>query len=127
MRKRVHDLEVVEGRVVREHLLQEVPQGGNVPLAIAHVVESVRLRLLRRDLEALIKKPIGHEHVQRGVQYHERDPHRVHNAHGVEQGQAGHLLQHRGGDVVCFQHRDLLTQGAQVLHAVAPSAAGHGP
>ena len=97
VRKRVRDLEVVEGGVVRQNLLKQVPQGGNVPLAIAQVVEPVRLRLLGGDLEALIKIPIRHEHVQGGVQHHQRDPHRVHNALGVEQGHACDLLQERGG------------------------------
>ena len=95
VRKRVRDLEVVEGGVVGHNLLQQVPQGGNVPLAIAQVVEPVRLRLLGGDLEALIKIPIRHEHVQGGVQHHQRDPHRVHNACGVEQGHASDLLQDR--------------------------------
>jgi len=99
VRKRVRDLEVVEGGVVRQNLLQQVPQGGNVPLAIAQVVEPVRLRLQRRDLEALVKIPIRHEHVQRGVKHHEWDPYRVHDALGVEQGRAGHLFQRPGGEV----------------------------
>ena len=67
-------------------IFKEVPQGGNVPLAVPQVVEPVRLRLQRRDLEARIKIPIRHEHVQRGVQHHERNPHRVHDAFGIEQG-----------------------------------------
>ena len=117
MWKRVRDLEIVEGRVVREHRVQQVPQRGNIPLAIPHVVEPLRLRLQRCDLKARIKRPIGQEHVQPGVQHHERDPHGVHNAHGVEQGQAGHLLKHRGGDLVGFQRRHLLAEGEQVVKA----------
>jgi hypothetical protein len=35
VRKRVRDREVVEGGVVRQHLVQQVPQGGNVLLAVA--------------------------------------------------------------------------------------------
>ena len=55
VRKRGRDREVVNGGVVRQNLLQQVPQGGNVPLAVAQVVEPVRLRLQRRDLEAVVK------------------------------------------------------------------------
>ena len=55
--------------------------------------------------------------MQRGVQHHERDPHGVHDAHGVEQGQAGHLLEHRGGDLVGCQRRHLLAEGEQVVNA----------
>jgi hypothetical protein len=77
----------------------------------------VRLRLLRRDLEARIKILIRHEHVQGGVKHHERDPHRVHDAHGVEQGHAGHLLQQRGGEAVWSQRRHLVAQGEQVVNA----------
>jgi hypothetical protein len=73
----------------------------------------VRLRLQRRDLETLIKIPIRHEHAQRGVQHHKGHPHRVHDAFGIEQAHADHLVQHRGGEVIGSQRRKLVAEAEQ--------------
>ena len=117
VRKRVRDLEVVEGAVVGQNRVQQVPQGGDIPLAVPQVVEPVRLGLPLRGLEALVKSAIRHEHVHGGIQHHERDPQRVHDALGVEQDDAGHLLQRRGSEVVRSQRRQLVAQGEQVINA----------
>ena len=50
-REVVLDLEVMDGDLPGDRLLQQRPQAGDVPLAVAEVVDEAALRLLLRDVE----------------------------------------------------------------------------
>ena len=57
--KDVFDLEIVERRVLRQDLLQQLPQPGDVPLLVAQVVHQPVHRLFRRDLEGAVERAVG--------------------------------------------------------------------
>jgi hypothetical protein len=56
--------------------------------------------------------------VQGGIEDHERDAQRVHDAVGVEQRHAGDLVQPGGGQGLMVQGGNLATQREQVVHEV---------
>ena len=56
-REVVLDLEVVDGDLLGELHLQQPPQVGDVPLAVAEFVDEPSQRLLPRDVEGVIGRP----------------------------------------------------------------------
>jgi hypothetical protein len=58
----VLDHEVVEGIIAREHLFEELAQTGNVPLAVAELVDEPPLGGGRVDLERGVEGLVGRPH-----------------------------------------------------------------
>ena len=78
-REGVLQLEVVEDRARGDDVLEERPQVGDVPLAVAQLVDQPALGLAGRDVERLVEGAVGRPHPQRGVEDQQRLPHRVHD------------------------------------------------
>ena len=79
----VGDLVPGEDVFLRQHLLQQRAQGGDVPLAIAQLVDEPALGLGGRDVEALVKNLAGRVHAQVGAQDEKGQRHGAHGGLGV--------------------------------------------
>lgn len=75
-------LEVVESSALRKDLFQKGPQGRNIPLAVAQIVDQVPRRFFRPDLEPLVERVVSRLHPQVGIQHDHGFPHGVHDALG---------------------------------------------
>src|SRR5438105_2608359 len=82
-REGVLELEVVEDGALGDDVLQQGPQVGDVPLAVAQLVDQAALGLPGRDVERLVEGAVGGPDAQRGVQDQQRLAHRVHDVLGV--------------------------------------------
>ena len=82
----VLDLEILERAVRRDDVLQERPQGRDVPLAVPEVVDESADGLGRGDPEGLVEGAIRRPDVEVPVEDQERPPHRGHDALGVRPG-----------------------------------------
>ena len=92
--------EVVEVRVLGKDVLQELPQGGDVPLPLADLVEQPAFRLGRIHLEDLIERTARRDDPQLAVQHHQRLADRGNDALGELAGRLQlHLL--RRNDSCC--------------------------
>ena len=67
----VFDLEVFDGMAVAQDLSQQRPKLGNVPLAVAQVVDEAALRLFFRDMEVPVEGGVGRADPQALVEDHE--------------------------------------------------------
>ena len=81
--KVVLDLVAVDHGVVREDLLDEHPQLGDVPLPVAQVVDEVPDGLLGRHLEGRVEALVRGEDLQVVVQHHQRLAHGLDDVLGV--------------------------------------------
>ena len=76
-------LVVVELVVARQHLLEQPAQLGDVPLAVAQLVQQPAFGLLARDAEAAVERLARRPHAQLGVEHEQRLAHRRDDALGV--------------------------------------------
>ena len=58
-RERMLELEVVEDRALGDDILEKRPQVGDIPLAVAQLIDQAVFGLLGRDLEGLIEGIVG--------------------------------------------------------------------
>ena len=82
-REGVLELEVVEDGALGDDVLEQGPQVGDVPLAVAQLVDEAALGLRGRDVERLVEGAVGRPDAQRGVEDQQRLAHRVHDVLGV--------------------------------------------
>ena len=88
---------VLDDRVVRQDVLQELAQGGDVPVAVAQVIEQAALSLGGRDLEHRVERAVRGLHAQAGIEDQQRLADRVDEALGIGLGRAGGLFGVRQG------------------------------
>ena len=82
-REGVLELEVVEDGALGDDVLEQGPQVGDVPLAVAQLVDEAALGLLGRDVERLVEGAVGGPDAQRGVEDQQRLAHRIDDVLGV--------------------------------------------
>ena len=82
-REGVLELEVVEDGALGDDVLEQGPQVGDVPLAVAQLVDEAALGLPGRDVERLVEGAVGGPDAQRGVEDQQRLAHRVDDVLGV--------------------------------------------
>ena len=82
-REGVLELEVVEDGALGDDVLEQGPQVGDVPLAVAQLVDEAALGLRGRDVERLVEGAVGGPDAQRGVEDQQGLAHRVHDVLGV--------------------------------------------
>ena len=73
----VIDLVALDRFVLRDDALEQFPQGRNIPLSVAEIVDQAALGLGLLHLEQTIEGPIGGRHAKVLIQHHERAAHRV--------------------------------------------------
>ena len=78
-REGVLQLEVVEDGALRDDVLEQCPQVGDVPLAVAQFVDQAVLGFFGGDVKCLIEGAVSALHTQRGVEDQQRLAHRVHD------------------------------------------------
>ena len=76
-REGVLQLEVVEDGALGDDVLEQGPQGGDVPLAVAQLVDEAVLGLLGGDVEGLVEGAVGGPDAQGGVEDQQGLAHRV--------------------------------------------------
>ena len=74
------DLEAIELRVGGQDLLEQLAQPGDVPGAVAELVDDLTLGVGRRDAEGFVECPIGRDHPKLPVEDDERLAHGLHDA-----------------------------------------------
>src|SRR5580704_16301545 len=77
-REVVLQLEVVENRTLGNNIFQESAQIGDVPLAVAQLVNQAVLGFFEGDLKSLVEGAVTRSHPQSGIENQER------LAHGVD-------------------------------------------
>ena len=82
-REGVLELEVVEDRALGDDVLEQGPQVGDVPLAVAQLVDESALGLIGRDVKRLVEGAVGGADAERGVEDQQGLAHRVNNVLGV--------------------------------------------
>ncbi len=82
-REGVLELEVVEHGALGDDVLEQGPQVGDVPLAVAQLVDEAALGLSGRDVERLVEGAVGRPDPQGGVEDQQGLAHRVHDVLGV--------------------------------------------
>jgi len=82
----VVDFEVAERVVPGEDLFEECPEPGDVPLAVAQLVDEPAVGLLGNDAEGAVEGAVGRAHAEVGPEDDERLPHRVDDALGKLSG-----------------------------------------
>jgi hypothetical protein len=88
IREDVLDLKVVDGQVLGEDLLEQGAQAGDVPLAVAEVVQAPARGVRRRDPKGAVEGTVGTLHPQARVEQQQRLAHGVVDALDVGQGVA---------------------------------------
>ena len=78
-REGVLQLEVVEDGALGDDVLEQGPQVGDVPLAVAQLVDEAVLGLLGRDVKGLVEGAVGGADAQGGVEDQQRLAHRIHD------------------------------------------------
>lgn len=81
-REVVLDLEPFEWLVLGEHFLQQAAEAGDVPLAVAQVVQEAAPDILGGLPEVAVEGAVGRPHAEVAVQDQERLPHRFHDRLG---------------------------------------------
>jgi hypothetical protein len=71
-REGVLELEIVEDGARRDDVFEKSPQGGDVPLAVAQLVDEMAFSLNRRNMKGLIERAVGGLDPQRCVQDQQR-------------------------------------------------------
>ncbi len=82
-REGVLELEVVEDGALGDDVFEQGPQVGDVPLAVAQLVDEAALGLPGRDVERLVEGAVGGPDAQRGVEDQQGLAHRVDDVLGV--------------------------------------------
>ena len=82
-RKGVFQLEVVEDGALGDNILEQGAQVGDVPLAVAQLVNEAVLSLNGRDVKSLIESTVGGPDAQAGVEDQQGLTHRVDDVLGV--------------------------------------------
>ncbi len=82
-RKCMRQLKVVEDGALGNYVFEQRAQVGNIPLAVAQLVNQVVLCFFRRDVKGLVKGAVGGVNAQRGIENQERLAHRVYDVLGV--------------------------------------------
>ena len=83
------DLEAVEGALLRQDLFEQVTQTGNVPLAVAQVVNQTPLGLRRFHIETGFERHVDGDDTQVGFEHQQRHWRRAQRRFGVLAGQTG--------------------------------------
>ena len=78
-REVVRDLEIVEGCLLGQDFFKQAAEAGDIPLAVAQVVDQLALSVVTRDLEGPIKGAVGRPDSQLSVENQQRLPHRLDN------------------------------------------------
>ena len=66
------ELEVLENRALGDDVLQQSAKIGDVPLAVAQLLDQMVLGFLGRNLEGLVESTVGRVHAKSRVQQQER-------------------------------------------------------
>ena len=82
-REIVLQLEVVKDRTFGNNIFQQSPQVGDVPLAVAQLVNQAVFSFFGRDLKGLIEGPVAGSHAQGRVENQEGFAHRIDDVLGV--------------------------------------------
>ena len=82
-REGVLELEVVEDGTLGHNILEQCPQVGDVPLAVAQFVNQAVLGFRGRDVKGLIESSVGGPDAQGGVEDRQRLAHGVDDVLGV--------------------------------------------
>ena len=82
-RERVLELKVVEDRALGDDVLEQGPQVGDIPLAVAQLVDQAALGFVGRDMKRLIESAVGGPNAQRGVEDQQGLAHRIHDVLGI--------------------------------------------
>ena len=82
-REGVLELKVVEDGAFGDNVLEQRPQVGDVPLAVAQLVNQAVLGFFGRNVKGLIEGAVGGPDAQGGVEDQQRLAHRVHDVQGV--------------------------------------------
>ena len=82
-REGVFQLEIVEDGTLGNHVFEQRPQVGDVPLAVAQLVNEAVLGFFGRDVKGLIEGAVGGSHAQGGVEDQKGLAHRIDDVQGV--------------------------------------------
>src|SRR5207244_2527187 len=82
-RKGVFQFEVVEDGALGDNILEQGAQVGDVPLAVAQLINEAVLGFNGRDMKGLIESTVGGADAQAGVEDQQGLTHRVHDVLGV--------------------------------------------
>ena len=82
-RERVFQLKIIEDGTLGDDVFEQAPQVGDVPLAVAQLVNEAVLGFFGRDVKGLIESAIGGLHAQSGVEDQQRLAHRVDDVHRI--------------------------------------------
>src|SRR5271170_6929713 len=76
-------LEVVKNRTFGNNIFQESSQVGDIPLAVAQLVNQAVFSFFERDFKGLIEGPVARSHAQGRVENQEWFAHRIDDVLGV--------------------------------------------
>src|SRR5436190_11765216 len=79
----MRELKVVEDGALGDNVLEQSPQVGDVPLAVAQLVNEAVLGFCGRDVKGLIESAVGKPDAQGGVEDQQRLAHRFDDVQGV--------------------------------------------
>ncbi len=79
----VFQFEIVEDGTLGDDVFEQPPQGGDVPLAVAQLVNKAPFGLRGRDVERLVEGAVGGLDAERGVEDQQGLADRVHDVLGV--------------------------------------------
>src|SRR5580693_6419830 len=82
-REVMFQLKVVENGTLGNNIFEEGSQVGDVPLAVAQLVNQSVLGFFRRDLKSLVEGAIAGSHTQGGVENQQRFADRIHDVLGI--------------------------------------------
>ncbi len=82
-REGVLQLEIVEDGTLGDDVFEQRPQVGDVPLAVAQLVNEAVLGLFGGDVKGLIESAVGGADAQGGVEDQQRLAHRIDDVQGV--------------------------------------------
>ena len=77
------ELKVVEDGTLGDDVFKQGPQVGDVPLAVAQLINETAFGLHGRNVERLVKRAVGGLDAQRGIQNQQGLAHRVDNVLSV--------------------------------------------
>ena len=77
--KFVVNLKVMKLAILANDRFEQRPQAGNLPLALAQLVDQPVLGILRIDAKSLIKRTVRPLHAHLGIEHDQRLTHRVHD------------------------------------------------
>ena len=116
----VGDLKVIKETVVPDDVLQELAQPGDIPFAVAHLVNQTAFGFRLRKLEGLRERFASRDHAQIGAQHQHRIARRADDRLGVIARLSDFALRlFEIGDIDQHQHRavDLVLERQVRTHA----------